>query len=172
MNPPLILGLVDPVHSGPKRFIPELERRNVDYRVIESGIVAGVPEFAGTSGRLVQAAPSVEAMAEQLRRLGVTHLIGCIEPSLAYAEQLCAQMGLPSNGLRLSEARLNKALMTEALRKADIRVPRQLETAQLDDLLAWVDAHECPVVLKPLNSGGTDNVYLCHSVAEVEEHFH
>jgi len=167
----LKIGLVDPIRTG-RHFLAELDLRKLEYLVIESGIMAGVPEVAGNSGRFIQAAPSIELMAEKLSRLGVTHLIGCFDQTTTYADQLCAQMGLPFNGLRLSEARRNKALMIETLRKADIRVPRQFETAQVKHLLAWVDANKYPVVLKPVDSGGTDNVYLCDSVADVDENFH
>jgi L-amino acid ligase len=132
----------------------------------------GVREVAGNSDRCIRATSSVEVMAEKLRKLRVTHLIGCVEHSMLYAEQLCAQMGLPSNGLRLSEARRNKALMIETLRKAAIRVPIQFETDQLPDLLAWAQVNQYPVVLKPVSSGGTDNVYLCHSNTDIADNFH
>lgn len=168
---PLKLGLVDPIRTA-KSFIPELERRKIDYLIIESGLMGGVPEVAGDGGRFVRATSSVELMAEVLRKHRVTNVIGCVEHSMIYAEQLCAQMGLPFNGLRLSEARRNKRLMIETLQQANVRVPRQFETDRLEELLAWVRGNGYPVVLKPVSSGGTDNVYLCRSEAEVVENFH
>ncbi|HEY0195005.1 MAG TPA: ATP-grasp domain-containing protein [Kofleriaceae bacterium] len=165
------LGLVDPIRTA-KAFIPELERRNIDYVVIESGLVEGVRESTTDPERFVQAEASVDVLAGVLRKRKLTHLMPCIEHSMIYAEQLCAQVGLPFNGLRLSEARRNKQVMIETLSKANVRVPRQLETDQLSAVLAFARDTQYPIVIKPVSSGGTDNVYLCRNDAEATENFH
>lgn len=159
------IGLVDPIRTA-KAFIPELERRAVDFVIIESGLA---PPTQGA--RDVLRAPSLDAMAEQLRRLKVTHIIGCVDPSITYADDLCAQIGAPFNGLRLSEARRNKARMNEALRRAGLRVPAQLEASSRSELVSWLATVALPVVIKPVASGGTDNVHLCASVEEAARCF-
>lgn len=157
----LKIGLVDPIRTA-KAFIPELERRGVDFVIIESGLAPPTQ-----SAHEVLRAPSIDTMAEQLRRLKVTHIIGCVDPSITYADSLCAQIGAPFNGLRLSEARRNKARMNEALRRAGLRVPAQFETSSRNELAAWLATVALPVVLKPVASGGTDNVHLCASADDV-----
>ena len=153
------IGLVDPIRTS-KAFIPELERRKVDYVVIESGLMGGAP------------VEPIEVVAERLRKARVTSIIGCVDPSITYADRLSALLGLPFNGLRLSEARRNKVLMNEAGRKANLRAPLQVEATDVKSLLAWVASTGYPVVVKPTSSGGTDNVYRCDSDAEVEAAFH
>jgi hypothetical protein len=154
-----LVGLVDPIRTA-KSLLYELKSRNVAFVIVESGL-AGKP--LNVSGDIINAAPNVQAMAESLRKIGVTHLIGCVDPSITYTDRLCAEMGLPFNGLRLSEARRNKVLMNEAVRKAGLRVPFYFETNELASLRHWLSHVSYPIVAKPVLSGGTDNVYLCKS---------
>ncbi|MGV0816082.1 ATP-grasp domain-containing protein [Mycolicibacterium boenickei] len=165
-----MLGLVDPVRTS-KAYYRELQRRQIDFVTIESGLVGALPEL---SGPIIRGTPTIEEMAQAVRALGVTRLIGCVDPSIVYTDELSAQVGLPSNGLRLAKARRNKALMNQTVAQAGLTVPLQLETDELDELLCWVSAPELrasPVVVKPVNSGGTDNVYLCRSVDDVRAAF-
>ena len=163
-----IIGLVDPVRTA-KAFLHELQRINVPFVIIESGLLGILPNMAGC---IIRATPTIEMMAEQLRKHKITHLLGCVDPSITYADRLCAQLGLPFNGLRLSEARRNKVLMNEAVRKAHLRTPHQFETDHFDDLAAWLRHVVYPIVIKPVSSGGTDNVYLCESDSQAEDYFH
>jgi biotin carboxylase len=149
------IGLVDPVRTA-KAFIPELERRGVEFVIVESGLAPPIE----TTHEIVRAL-TIDAMAEELRKRKVTQIIGCVDPSITYADRLCALVGVPFNGLRLSEARRNKARMSEALAKAGVRVPAQFEASRREELSAWVAKVQLPVVLKPVASGGTDNVHLC-----------
>lgn len=163
-----IIGLVDPVRTA-RAFLNELECRNIPFVIIESGLVG---ELRNLRGFVIHATPTIETMAEQLRKLKITHLIGCVDPSITYADRLCAQLGLPFNGLRLSEARRNKVLMNDAVRKAHLRTPAQFETDRFEDLSSWLDHVTYPIVIKPVSSGGTDQVYLCESVNQASEYFH
>jgi hypothetical protein len=162
------IGLVDPVRTA-QAFVPELERRNIPFVIVESGLVDGLCDLTGL---IIPATPTIEMMAEQLRKLRITQILGCIDPSITYADRLCAQLGLPFNGLRLSEARRNKVLMNDAINKAHLRTPFQFETDKLEDLLAWLKQAGYPVVIKPVSSGGTDNVYFCDSNSQVIDCFH
>ena len=163
-----LIGLVDPVRTA-KAFLPELERVNIPFVIVESGLLGELPNL---TGRVVRATPTIEIMAERLRNLRITHLLGCVDPSVTYADRLCALLGLPFNGLRLSEARRNKVLINDAVRKAHLRTPVQFATDKFEDLLAWLKDFHYPVVIKPVSSGGTDNVYLCESDAQAVDYFH
>lgn len=163
-----IIGLVDPIRTA-RAFIGELERRNIECINLESGLLGEIPSV---KGQIVRATPTIAMMAEKLRRLNVTRLIGCVDPSLVYTDNLCAQLGLPFNGLRLSEARRNKVLMNNVVRNANLRAPFQYECTTLDDLLLWTSKAGYPCVIKPVSSGGTDNVYLCNSDKQAADCFH
>lgn len=162
-----LVALVDPIRVA-KAFLSELDRRGVNYVVVESGYVG---DISTGQPRAVPAASTVQAMAGALRKLGVTHLIGCVDPSITYADRLAAELGLLSNGLRLSEARRNKAQMIEVVRSANLRVPAQFEITDGDAMRVWARSAAFPAVVKPAASGGTDNVYLCHSADEAVARF-
>lgn len=162
-----MIGLVDPIRTS-KAFWGELTRREIDFVTIESGLVGTIPDVPG---RVVRGHGIQDQIVGQLRHLGVTRLLGCVDPSITYTDSLSAQLGLPFNGLRLSEARRNKALMSAAVRKAGLRVPLQHETDRLEDLLVWLQTVDYPVVVKPVCSGGTDNVHACGTAEEVAAAF-
>lgn len=153
------IGLVDPVRTA-KAFIPELRRREIDFVVIESGLMGTL------EGEDVVRAPSIDLVAEALRAGGVTHVVGCVDPSITYADRLSAELGLSFSGLRRSEARRNKAMMAAAVRAAGLRVPKQREIHSEAELRAHLAAFVLPVVVKPVASGGTDNVHLCSTLDE------
>lgn len=160
-------GLVDPIRTSVS-LLQELRERELDCVSIESGIVG---ELKNVSGEVIPAADTVDEMAQRVRRSGVTHLLGCVDPSITYADELCAQVGLPFNGLRRSQARRNKALMSQVLAAAGLRVPSQLESTDLGQVLTWANANGFPVVIKPVGSGGSDNVHLCQSEQDVANSF-
>jgi hypothetical protein len=163
-----LVGLVDPIRTA-KSLLSELKSRNIARVIIESGLAG---EIANPDADIINAAPSVEVMAENLRKIGVTHLIGCVDPSILYTDQLCALMGLPFNGLRLSRARRNKVLMNEAVRKAGLNTPLYFEAHELTGLVCWLDHVSFPIVVKPVLSGGSDDVYLCGSLGKALDYFH
>src|SRR4051812_25314341 len=117
------IGLVDPIRTS-RALVHELRRRGVEHVVVESGLVGALPDDLGP---VVRVDGPAHAMAAQLRKLGVTQVVGCVDPSILYADQLCALLGVPFSGLRSSEARRNKAKMNDAIRAAGLRAPWQFE---------------------------------------------
>ncbi|MEO9132249.1 MAG: GNAT family N-acetyltransferase, partial [Sphingomonas sp.] len=66
------------------------------------------------------------------------------------------------------EARRDKARMIEEVGRHCIRVPQQIHSDSLDEILAWIEAGgHWPAVLKPRRAKGSDGVRLCASPAEV-----
>jgi hypothetical protein len=156
MSPRPKIALIDPIRTA-RALIGELERRRLDYVIVDSGLVGSAPSPP----------PAIEDVAARLRRERVTYVMGCVDPSLVYADRLSALMGLPSNGLRLSAARRDKRQMNDVVRRAGLRAPASFETDDCDALLRWVREVRLPVVLKPVASGGSDNVRRCDSPTEV-----
>jgi hypothetical protein len=158
MTRPLI-ALVDPVRTS-VAYLAELERRGVRYLQVESGFVGSL------AGPAVVKAATLDEMAGILRGRGVTRVVGCVDPSLPYADELSALLGLPAHGIRRSEARRNKARMNEVVRAAGVNAPDQREVEDEAGLLDALLSFRWPVVLKPVASGGSDNVHLCRTADE------
>jgi biotin carboxylase len=68
-----------------------------------------------------------------------------------------------SNVLTLSSARRDKWQMAVALRSADVPHLRQISSDRVDEVAAWLrreGLEDSPIVLKPQESGGTDDVFV------------
>ncbi|MEU3644517.1 ATP-grasp domain-containing protein [Lentzea sp. NPDC034063] len=68
-----------------------------------------------------------------------------------------------SNVLTLSSARRDKWQMAVALRTAEVPHLRQISSDRVDEVAAWLrreGLEDSPIVLKPQESGGTDDVFV------------
>lgn len=97
-------------------------------------------------------------------------LAGC-EQAVLLADRLSEALGLAtSNGTELSVTRRDKVAMQRHIAEAGLRsIPTQV-AATWEGLEAWVADH-LPVVVKPTSSGGTDQVFICASVAQAKDAF-
>lgn len=94
------------------------------------------------------------------------------EPGVLLSDALSERLDLPSNGSAGSRARRDKHAMAEALRAAGLRAVEELKTADPAAAAAWArERDQWPVVVKPLDSAGTDGVSLCEDPAAVEAAF-
>lgn len=93
------------------------------------------------------------------------------ESGVVLADRLAAALGVPGNDPATSTARRDKYEMHNRLRVAGLRAMDHFLATDRAELLAWVEAGDWPVVLKPPASAGTDSVTFCHSPAEVTEVF-
>ncbi|HYQ53848.1 MAG TPA: ATP-grasp domain-containing protein [Pseudomonas sp.] len=86
------------------------------------------------------------------------------------ADSLAAALGLPGNDPGLSASRRDKAQMAERVAAAGLPVAAQLRTGEVDQACQWfLTEGSSPVVLKPLDSAGSDQVFICKNVAQVRE---
>jgi biotin carboxylase len=94
------------------------------------------------------------------------------EPGVPVADALSERLGLPSNGAELSLARRDKHEMAAALRRAGLRAIEEMKTGKVAEAIAWADSGgRWPVVVKPLDSAGTDGVTICEDPAALEAVF-
>jgi biotin carboxylase len=108
----------------------------------------------------------------ELRELDVAFVVAGAEPGVPLADALSEGLGLPSNGTALSAARRDKHAMGEALRRAGVPAVEQLRTAEVEEAIAWARARDdWPVVVKPIDSAGTDGVVFCASAEELRDAF-
>lgn len=108
----------------------------------------------------------LSALRAELRDFEVQHILPGSEAGVALADRLNMAFGLSSgNDFSLSAARRNKYHMQEALRAAKVPSIPQVKSARLADIFDWMTRCQIgyPIVLKPLESAGTDNVFICEN---------
>lgn len=114
----------------------------------------------------------LEATAARVAAYDPAFVVVGAEPGVPLADALSERLGLPSNGSALSRARRDKSAMAEALRAAGLRTAEALKTADATEAVAWAEARGgAPVVVKPLDSAGTDGVTICADAAAIEASF-
>lgn len=114
----------------------------------------------------------LEATAARLAAHEPAFVVVGAEPGVPLADALSERLGLPSNGSAQSAARRDKNAMSEALRAAGLRTAEALKTADANAAVAWAaERGGAPVVVKPLDSAGTDGVSICHDAAAIEAAF-
>ena len=91
------------------------------------------------------------------------------EPGISLADRLAARLGLPGNPPETSQLRRNKYAMGEAVRQTGLAAVRQ---ALADSAIAAIDLARgwktWPLVVKPVNSAGSDGVQFCRNEEDVE----
>ncbi|TMW58335.1 hypothetical protein Poli38472_011923 [Pythium oligandrum] len=97
------------------------------------------------------------------------------ELGVRLADALADSLGLDANVMEHSSARRDKYLMGETLRQKGVRAVKQVKATTWDEAKAFIldDLKPSPfeVVLKPLESAGTEDVVLCLSMEEAEQTF-
>jgi hypothetical protein len=106
----------------------------------------------------------IEATAERVAAHDPAFVVVGSEPGVLVSDALSERLGLPSNGTALSAARRDKHQMAQALRAAGVRAIEECKTGDADEAVAWVvQRGDWPVVVKPVDSAGTDGVALCET---------
>lgn len=97
---------------------------------------------------------------------GLSHIVAGCETGVALADALASALGLPGNDCELSAARRNKLLMAQALLAKGIRAAQSFEVSCVHELENAEHVLGYPLVVKPLSSAASDDVYICHSPDE------
>ncbi len=114
----------------------------------------------------------LEATAARVAAHDPAFVVVGAEPGVPLADALSERLGLPTNGSAQSAARRDKNAMSEALRSAGLRTAEALKTADAAEAVAWAaERGGAPVVVKPLDSAGTDGVSICADAAAIEAAF-
>jgi biotin carboxylase len=91
------------------------------------------------------------------------------EAGVDTADALSEQMGLPSNGTNVANRR-DKKVQQELAKAAGLRSVRQAAGRQLADVEAFLNEESYPLIVKPLDSAGSDGVKLVRSYQEAAAH--
>lgn len=119
---------------------------------------------------------AIDATIAQLNALPyqIVAVLAGAETGVELADKLSYRMGLKSNGEEGSLARRNKYLMGEKVRHAGVRAVKQCSCVSLEQLrefCANLTAKPFKCVVKPVQSAGSDDVFLCSSIEEAETAF-
>jgi hypothetical protein len=98
---------------------------------------------------------------------------GCLaggEAGVDYADQLSEHMGLLTNGTHIPNRR-DKKVQQELIRKYGLRSVRQAGGTKIEDVEDFLKTEPYPIVLKPIESAGSDGVKLCYTEQEARAHF-
>lgn len=111
----------------------------------------------------------LEALVARLAAQQPAAVLTGSEFGVELADLLAARLGLPGNDPATSAARRDKSLMAERVGEAGLPVAAQLRTSSLPRALAWFKARGgASVVAKPLDSAGSDNVFICHDARQLQ----
>lgn len=118
---------------------------------------------------------SLEDSASIVRKAaGSLRVVACIaggESGVDLADALSEHMKVRSNGTRIPNKR-DKKIQQELIKKVGLRSVRQSCGDKFSDVEPFLRKEKYPVVLKPVESAGSDGVKLCHTFEEAKEHFH
>lgn len=92
------------------------------------------------------------------------------ESGVELADLLSELMNTPGNGTALSPSRRNKWEMATRLHEEGIPAARVSLIADASDLEGRVESlGGWPIVIKPVNSGGADGIYICNDGVQVQK---
>lgn len=92
------------------------------------------------------------------------------ESGVTLADKLSLELGVRSNGVLPSGDRRNKSTQQRAVKAAGLRAVREALGKTWADVEAFMEKEPLPVVVKPVESAGSDGVKLCTSKAEAKAH--
>ncbi|MGW0394889.1 ATP-grasp domain-containing protein [Streptomyces sp. NPDC003042] len=110
-----------------------------------------------------------EDLATTVERLAAYAPVAVVaggEIGVPLTDALSSALGLPGNGVELSEARRDKYVMIETIKRAGVPGARQLQVTDEEQLAAWHRSLGGRVVVKPLRSSGNDHVFFCDTPEE------
>jgi len=179
MAPSACVAVVDPLSTG-GTLAAEIARRG--YAVVavwSAGLSVEVRSHVPADARgleflaSVEERPSVARTAEALRAAcGDLPLLACAvgcETGVSLADALSEELGLRTNGT--AKNRRNKSVQQRCVKAAGLRAPREAVGTSWCDVQAFAATEPMPVVVKPVESAGSEGVKLCHSLEEAEAHF-
>lgn len=105
--------------------------------------------------------------------VGSLRVVACLaggEAGVDLADALSEHIKVRSNGTNIPNRR-DKKVQQEIIRQHGLRSVRQAGGSEFADVKDFLETESYPVVLKPVESAGSDGVKLCHSFEEAEEHF-
>ena len=122
----------------------------------------------------IDEAETLEATGAAVRKAaGGLRVVACMaggEAGVDLADALSEHLKVRSNGTQIPNKR-DKKLQQELIKKQGLRSVRQAGGDKFEEVEPFLRREPFPVVLKPVESAGSDGVKLCHNFEEAKDHF-
>lgn len=122
----------------------------------------------------IDQAETLEGTKDALLTSAAGHEIAaCIpggEAGVDFADIFSEYLGVQSNGTQIKNRR-DKKLQQELIKKVGLRSVRQAGSDNFADVEPFLKTEPYPLVLKPVESAGSDGVKLCYTFDEAKDHF-
>jgi len=135
-----------------------------------------VPMSVGTisyKAEIDEADNLADTVSAVYKAAGNLRVVACIaggEAGVDLADALSERLKVRTNGTRIPNKR-DKKIQQELIAKSGLRSVRQACGDKFSDVEDFLRREPFPVVLKPVESAGSDGVKLCHNFQEAKEHF-
>ncbi|SDN74055.1 cysteine synthase A [Streptomyces sp. cf386] len=107
---------------------------------------------------------------ERFRREDIVGITTTSDFYVPFVAELADWLALPGNPAIATTRCRNKAELRLALRNAGVGQPRFEVVSEVSEVVAATGSVGLPCVVKPADDSGSNNVLLCHTVAEAERH--
>lgn len=170
MRPKAII--VDPASSAlllPKYF----KQYDWDLYAVMSDInIPGVQTTALAFSDVLYEPTDKRKLSTLIRDGNIKTVIAGYETAIELADHLAHVCNVPGNNPATSPLRRNKAAMGQAVQDAGIATAAQFSTNDLKELKSQLRKRKSwPVVIKPLDSAGSDQVTICQNAGECVDAF-
>lgn len=124
----------------------------------------------------VTQAGSLKGTADLMRDIAESNkwnLVACVcggEAGVDLADALSEELGLITNGTHIPNRR-DKKVQQELIGEAGLRSVRQGGGTKFSEAEPFLKTERYPLIVKPLDSAGSDGVMLCHTFEEAKAHF-
>jgi len=171
------IAIVDPISTG-ATLAAEAASRGYDVIAVYSmeltpDIRAMVPVKVEYLAEVEEQATIKETAYALTQACGSSELVSVIvgaESGVTVADALSEELGLRTNGTSLG-ARRNKNVQQKLVKASGLRAVREACGCSWSDVEEFVLSESMPIVVKPVESAGSDGVKLCRSVEDAEAHF-
>lgn len=148
-----------------KGLVPEMK--------LHVPLSVGGPEGLKYFSQITQLDKVEDTIDAVKKAAGMYRVVACFaggESGVDYADVLSEAMKLRTNGTEIPNRR-DKKVQQELIRKAGLRSVRQACGTKFEEVKEFLEREPFPVVLKPVESAGSDGVKLCHTMGEAQDHF-
>lgn len=176
MNPlkQKVVILVDGFSTA-KYLAPLLKKRG--YAVVHVQSSANIPEFflqafqrSHYLDHLIYE-NNLTRLLKNLQKYEVLAVIPGTETSIYLADLLAEALNVIGNSTKTSHCRRDKFSMINAVQRGGLETAKQFKSNNFNEVLQWhqYEMNEVwPLVVKPVNSAGTDSVRFCNNQQELK----
>lgn len=175
-----LIAVCDPYSTG-CLVVKEMQKRGHGAIAIWSKecseeLKQHVPKAAGKMNYIaeIQEADSLDETIQRVKRaccgIPLAALIPGGEGGVDLSDKLSEAMGLPGNGTGIPNRR-DKKVQQDLIRKRGLRAIKEACGSKISEIEEFLKQETYPLVLKPLDSAGSDGVKTVYSFEEAKEHF-